>query len=427
MTMPKSRGGKLTRTIQALTTKLAVCQATLDAIRGGEVDALVVDEQAGASVYTLSGANQVYRVLIETMSEGAAALDRSGMILYGNRRLAEMVGVPIDQIVGQPFQTYLACQNREIFGEQLANSRPESLAIDVVLNAIDGRSQPVHLSMALLDFGAVEGICLIVTDMSYHVRCERELADRALELTRSNAELEQFAYVASHDLQEPLRMVGSFTQLLARRYQGRLDSDADEFIGFVIDGVSRMQLLISDLLEYSRVGKKSPLAGPAQLEESLAQALDNLQVAIAESRVSIKHDPLPTVWGDHGQCVRLFQNLIGNAIKFRSTEPLRVTITSEKEASCWVISIRDNGIGIDPRHFDRLFDLFQRLHDRGRYPGTGIGLAVCKKIVELHGGEIRVESKAGAGACFSFTMPVRGENHREPVAEQTARFHPPGR
>ena len=365
----------------------------------------------------MDGADQVYPVLIETMSEGAAALDRCGTILYGNHRLAEMIGQPMDQLIGKPFQNFLDGAHREIFGEQLQNDRPQTLSVDVALLAVDGSTKPVHLSMALLNFGDIEGICLVATDMSYHATYERELAERANELARSNAELERFAYVASHDLQEPLRMVGSFTQLLAKRYRGRLDSDADEFIGFVVDGVNRMQSLITDLLEYSRVGRTTKPFGPADLDDALARALANLRGAVQESGALIEQAPLPRVWGDSTQLLRLFQNLIGNAIKFRSTDSPRVKISAESVGDHWVISVRDNGIGIDPGYFERIFVLFQRLHDRSRYPGTGIGLAVCKKIVELHGGTIWLESQPGQGACFRFTMPIRGDLSLEPGAK----------
>jgi light-regulated signal transduction histidine kinase (bacteriophytochrome) len=221
-------------------------------------------------------------------------------------------------------------------------------------------------------------------------------------------------------------MLASFTQLLAKRYKGRLDSDADEFIGFVVDGVNRMQSLIADLLEFSRVSRKTRPFGPTDLEESLARALANLRGAIADSGASIEHDPLPRVWGDPGQLLRLFQNLVGNAIKFRSADSPRVNIKAETMGDHWVVSVRDNGIGVDPSYFDRIFVLFQRLHDRSRYPCTGIGLAICKKIVELHGGTIWLESQPGAGACFRFSMPIREEVTRESGAEHAINCDLPG-
>jgi len=424
MTARRSRGTKLARTITKLRLQLARYEETVQAIQGGEVDAIVVRDRDGETVYTLDGADQVYRVLIETMTEGAAALDRTGAILYGNRRLAEMLGQPEESIIGKQFQSFLDDPHRQIFEEQLANDRPQALSLDVALVAADGETRPVHFSMALLDLGNVEGICLVATDMSYRARYERELAERAQELTRSNTELERFAYIASHDLQEPLRMVGSFAQLLAKRYRGRLDADADDFIGYVVDGVSRMQTLITDLLEYSRVGLNTRPLGPVELEKPLSCALGNLQGVIAETGVVIEHDPLPRVWGEPGQLLRLFQNLIGNAIKFRSDKPPRVKISSERDNDHWIISVSDNGIGVERRHFNRIFVLFQRLHDRSRYPGTGIGLAVCKKIVELHGGTIWLESQPGLGTCFRFTMPMRGDVVSGKGAEAQRDHHP---
>ena len=361
----------MAKTVADLRSKLAQSEATLQAIRDGEVDALVVSERAGDKIYTLDGADQVYRVLIETMSEGAAALDRTGTILFGNRRLADMLGRSADQIIGAAFESFLGEKHRKLFSEQLTIDPRHGLSVDVVLVASDRSTRPVHLSMALLDFGDVAGICLIATDMSERVTYERELAERAQELARSNAELERFAYVASHDLQEPLRMVASFTQLLAKRYKGRLDVQADEFIGFVVDGVTRMQSLITDLLDYSQVGRKQRPLEPIDLDDALSQALANLQATVAESGVVIEYGPLPEVWGDSAQLSRLFQNLVGNAIKFRSNEAPRVEISARETGGFCVIAVRDNGIGVDPRHFDRIFVLFQRLHDRSRYSGHG--------------------------------------------------------
>jgi light-regulated signal transduction histidine kinase (bacteriophytochrome) len=225
------------------------------------------------------------------------------------------------------------------------------------------------------------------------------------ELARSNEELGQFAYTASHDLQEPLRMVASYTQLLAKRYKGKLDSDADEFIAFAVDGANRMQRLIEDLLAYSRVGTRGTNLLDTSSEEALRQALINLRGSIEESGALVTHDPLPVVLADETQLVQLFQNLVGNAIKYRRPGVPRVHITAARDGEKrWSFAVSDNGLGIDPQYFDRIFGMFQRLHKREEYAGTGIGLAICKKIVERHGGSISVESQPGQGSTFRFSL-----------------------
>jgi len=246
---------------------------------------------------------------------------------------------------------------------------------------------------------------------------QAEFRKIAADLARSNQELERFAYVASHDLQEPLRMVSNFVQLLARRYQGRLDADADDFIRFVVDGVKRMKNLIDGLLEYSRAGREGEQLVPTDCGEALNQALENLRVTIQESNASITRDPLPTVLSESVQLTELFQNLIGNAMKFHNHQCPRVHIGVQCHGGEWIFSVRDNGIGIDPKYTERIFDVFQRLHSAHKYPGTGIGLAICKKIVQRHGGRIWVESQPGQGATFYFTIPLF---EREPTWKKTS-------
>lgn len=225
-------------------------------------------------------------------------------------------------------------------------------------------------------------------------------------LKRSNAELEQFAYIASHDLQEPLRMVTSYVQLIKRRYQGKLDKDADDFIAYAVDGATRMQRMINDLLNYSRVGRRGKEFQPTNCEDVLSQVVANLKLAIEESGALVTHDPLPTVMADESQLVQLFQNLVGNAIRYRNQKSPRIHVSAVDKGNERVFSVSDNGIGIEPQHFDRLFQLFQRLH-AGSYSGSGIGLAVCRRIVERHGGRIWVESEVGKGSTFRFTIPLK--------------------
>ena len=255
-------------------------------------------------------------------------------------------------------------------------------------------------------------ILLAIEDITEQKRMERELKQAEelkriiLALERSNVELEQFAYVASHDLQEPLRMMSSFTQLLAKRYQGKLDKEADEFIAYIVAGAKRMQTLINDLLAYSRVGLRGKPFEPIDSEAAFDQAATNLRVAFEEGEAEITHGPLPPLIADDSQIVELFQNLLGNAIKFHGKEPPRIHVSAKKRRNEWVFSVRDNGIGIAPEYFDRIFVIFQRLHGGEEYSGTGVGLAICRRIVERHGGRIWVESKPGKGSTFYFTLPT---------------------
>lgn len=265
--------------------------------------------------------------------------------------------------------------------------------------------------------GEIIGTFGLSRDITARKAAEEALAKKAEELARSNRELEQFAYVASHDLQEPLRMIASYTQLLARRYRDHLDKDANEFISYAVEGATRMQVLINDLLAYSRVGTRGKPFSPTDCNEVLARALDNLKFAIQDAKATVTAGKLPIVMGDGTQLTQLLQNLISNAVKFRGAAQPAVQVQAELKPapvelppadtaqSEWVFSVQDNGIGIEPQYFDRIFVIFQRLHTREQYPGTGIGLAICKKITERHGGRIWVESSPGQGATFFFTVP----------------------
>ncbi len=236
---------------------------------------------------------------------------------------------------------------------------------------------------------------------------QEELATKVAELARSNADLEQFAYVASHDLQEPLRMVSAYTQLLAKRYSGQLDATADKYIGYAVEGATRMHTLIADLLAFSRVGRKRGEPEAIECDRVVDEAVRNLAVALQESRAVLRRSPLPQVCADHVELLQLFQNLIGNAIKFRGTRAPKIHLSAERHQDHWSFAVSDNGIGIAPEHSEDIFKAFHRLHLRSEYTGNGVGLAICKKIVEQRGGRIWVESVVGKGATFRFTFPLK--------------------
>jgi PAS domain S-box-containing protein len=412
---------------QALRTRLEELEDTLRAIRRGEVDALVISDPQGEQVYTLKGANQPYRVLVETMNEGTATVAPDGIVLYSNSRLAAMLKMPLEQVIGTSMRLHVTDGDRSIFDEMLKNSLQTACQGELALKAGE-ETLPVQLSLSPVRSEEMDYIVIVIMDLTEQKKAEKilrnhkeileeivekrteELKRLSDELKRSNEDLKQFASAASHDLQEPLRGVEGFINLLKKRYKGKLDEKADEFIDYVVDDVKRMQMLIRDLLEYSRVSAKSKVFSPANCSVSLEQALSNLRAAIDESGAIVTYDLLPTVMGNDAQLSRLFQNLIGNAIKFRGKEPLKIHLSAHREGDEWIFSIRDTGIGIAPEQAERIFLIFQRLHSRQEYPGTGIGLAICKRIVEQHGGRIWVESKPGTGAAFYFTIPEKQGN-----------------
>ncbi|MEX2376068.1 MAG: PAS domain S-box protein [Dehalococcoidia bacterium] len=350
--------------------------------------------------------------ILAIASDAVVCVTEDQQITFFNRGAEGMFGYSPAEVLGQPLEILIPEPHRPDHAEHVRRFARSGVAArqmgergEITGRRKDGEVFPAEASISQLTVGGSRIFTAVLRDVSERRRTEESLAEKARELERSNAELEQFAYVASHDLQEPLRMVASYTQLLARRYQGKLDDDADEFVGYVVDGVNRMQALISDLLAYSRVGTRGGEFEEVSMEIALKGVLRGLGPAIEETSAVVTNDPLPVVEGDTTQLSQLLQNLIANALKFRGDEPPRVHVSARAEGSEWVFAVRDEGIGIDPKFQERIFVIFQRLHSRGEYPGTGIGLAICRKIVERHGGGIWVESSPGEGATFFFTLP----------------------
>ena len=348
------------------------------------------------------------QMAVEGAGDAIAIADAHGRHFYQNRAFSYLFGYSVEELAGPSgiSRLFQECQTGQYAVQGMTQGRPWSGEPEMV--AKDGRKFAVSIRVDRILNEAEEliGLVAIYSDITQRKRAEQALQKHQEELARSNAELEQFAYVASHDLQEPLRMVASYTQLLARRYKGKLDRDAEEFIGYAVEGAHRMQGLIGDLLAYSRVGTRSKPLATTDFNRVFRHATQNLEIAIAEQKAIVTADSLPNLRADQTQMVQLFQNLIANAIKFHGDQLPQVHISAELADDHWVFSVRDNGIGIDPRHFDRIFVIFQRLHPREEYSGTGIGLAVCKKIVQRHGGNIRVESEPGKGTTFRFTVPA---------------------
>ena len=348
-----------------------------------------------------------YRGLLEAAPDAMVVVNQGGDIVLLNVQAEKQFGYHRDELVGQKVKNIIP----RGFAERLiadgtrtaAEALAQQIGTGIELNGLrkDGSEFPIEIMLSPLE--STEGI--LVTAAIRDITTRKKTDAHVLELNRSNEELGQFAYVASHDLQEPLRMVASFTELLARRYKGKLDSDADEFIGFAVDGARRMQRLIQDLLAYSRVATKGNDLVHTSSEEALRRALLNLRAAIEESGALVTHDPLPTVMADERQLIQVFQNLIGNAIKYQNPGVPRMHISAARNADKkWTFSVKDNGLGIDPQYFEKIFVIFQRLHKRDEFSGTGIGLAICKRIVERHGGTISVESQLGHGSTFSFAL-----------------------
>ena len=356
-----------------------------------------------------------YRGLLEAAPDAMVVVNARGEIVILNVRAEEQFGYHRDELVGQRVTNIIP----EGFAERLiadgtrssAEALAQQIGTGIELSGMrkDGSRFPIEIMLSPLESADAILVTAAIRDITVRKAAETHLAETVDELKRSNEELGQFAYIASHDLQEPLRMVASYTQLLSRRYKGKLDSDADEFIAFAVDGANRMQRLIQDLLAYSRIGTQGAGMSGISSEAALQQALVNLGGIIGDSGAVVTHDALPNVMADETQLIQLFQNLIGNGIKYQrpGIPAIHVSALTAGDGR-WRFSVKDNGLGIDPKYFDRIFGMFQRLHKREEFAGTGIGLALCKKIVERHGGSISVESEPGLGSTFHFELSGSG-------------------
>jgi PAS domain S-box-containing protein len=353
-----------------------------------------------------------YRGLLEAAPDAMVVVNQAGEIVLLNLQAETQFGYRRDELLGQKVKNIIP----EGFAERLiadgTRSAAEALAqqigtgIELSGRRKDGSEFPIEIMLSPLESAEGTLVTAAIRDITERKESDEHLAKTVEELKRSNDDLQQFAYVSSHDLQEPLRMVSSYTQLLAKRYKGRLDSDADEFITFAVDGCNRMQGLIQDLLAYSRAGTNERKLREVPSENALQKALINLRAAIKQSGAVVTHDALPAVTTDETQLTQVFQNLVGNAIKYRRAEEPRVHVSAARnDCKEWTFSVRDNGLGIDSQYFERIFVLFQRLHGRDEFEGTGIGLAVCKRIVERMGGKIWVESRPEKGSTFYFALP----------------------
>ncbi len=357
-------------------------------------------------------AEEKFRLAVEACPSGMLMIDGGGLITLVNAQTEKMFGYSRAELIGQSIEILVPNEYRETHPRQrkvfarTPGARPMGAGRDLFGMRRDGTKFPVEVGLNPIQTSEGPVVLAVVVDISTRKRIEDELASKRRDLERSNAELEQFAYVAAHDLQEPLRMVASYTELLSERYRGKLDERADKYIRYAVEGAKRMQQLVNDLLAYSRVDTQGKPLRSTQSDRVMSHVLTGMQRAIRDSGADVVCGALPVVMADEIQLAQLFQNLVGNALKFRSEAPPRVCVDAERRGAMWQFSVEDNGIGIEMEYAQRVFQMFQRLHERGTYEGSGIGLAIAKRIVERHGGRIWFDSQLGQGTTFYFTLPA---------------------
>lgn len=415
--------GELLKKLEELRFQLNEANDTIEAIRTGQVDALVVHGKEGHQVYSLKSADQTYRVFIEKMTEGAVTLNKQGFVLYCNSQFAIMAGVPLSQVMGLSFDKFIIAADLPVYKSSFQKSWLQDWKVELMLKTENGE-RPVQLSLTTLDLEEGISLSVIITDLTAQKKTQQQLKEnniqleeinRALEI--SNHDLQQFASIASHDLQEPLRKIQMFSNLMKVNSEG-LTPEFKVYLQKIIDSSLRMRTLIIDILNYSKLSANDHVLDCINLKDIVAELLEDFELIIAEKKAMVIVGDLPCIEANKGQIRQVFQNIISNALKFATVNVAPVIkITSRRIAEksfnsredmsghYWLIYIRDNGIGFDEKYVENIFSLFERLNSKDKYEGTGIGLAIAKKIVEKHNGLITALSKPGEGAEFRIILP----------------------
>jgi PAS domain S-box-containing protein len=414
--------------LEELRHQLFEANETIEAIRTGQVDALVVEGGNGHELYTLKTADQAYRVFIEKMTEGAITLNKDGVVLYCNSQFASMVGQPISQVIGSSFANFISESDKEMYSKTFKELWKRDAKVELSLKT-EKKSVPVQLSVTAITLEEGTALSIILTDLSSQKHTQQQLQESNVQLARMNTQLElsnhdlqQFASVASHDLQEPLRKIQMFANLIAGRNDESFTPEVKKYIEKIIQSAGRMKTLILDVLNYSKLSAIDNLFENVNLNEVIKDLLDDFELIIQEKNATIRVEELCEIYANRGQVRQVFQNIISNSLKFsnRHQPPMiHIKSTRHQEKSfdspispdglfC-IISIKDNGIGFDEKYLSQIFALFERLHTKDSYEGTGIGLAITKKIMDKHNGLVSARSNSGQGAEFLLLFPIEQE------------------
>lgn len=405
--------------------QLQEAQDTIEAIRSGQVDALVVHNEGNHQLFTLQSADRSYRKFIEKMTEGAVSLNSDGVIVYANTRFAEMTGLPLFQVIGLAFEQFVALSHQSYYKSLFDVAWQEDTKGEITLS-YNNKQVPVLLSLTALDLMEGNSLSIVITDLTVQKITQRQLEinNKELEelnrkLEANNHDLQQFASVASHDLQEPVRKIQMFATLVKDNGEGKLDQENMQYLTKVLSAAGRMRTLVSDVLTYSRLASGQGEFDEVDLNTVVDQLMEDFELVISEKKAWIIRSELPVVRGTKGQLQQVFQNLLSNGLKFskanaapiieiKATAIASINVNSmpQPDGKFWLISVKDNGIGFDEKYIPNIFSLFERLHSKDQYEGTGIGLAITKKIIERHGGTITVHSEEGVGSEFLFVLPA---------------------